>query len=173
MNTNLRSIVARNHGLYRPPAYRAEALLLVTAVAGVVALLSLGRVPVGLAITQLLLLLGLALWRANEFRKHGRLGRPFVAISASTLTFARPNDTRRDLHLPIQDLKKVVVYGRLGHRTYRFVRFDDTHVEIVPMWGRDVESAAAQFLLAHLPPPIQVAIEEPQTLFASVRGDGP
>lgn len=173
MNTNLRTIVSTNHGVYRPAAFRAEALLLAAAIGGVAALLSLGRVSVGLAIAQLLALLGFALWRANELRRYGRLGRPLLAIDASTLTFARANDTREHLQLPVQELKKIVVYGRPGRRTYRFVRFDDTCVEVAPGWGSEVESVAARFLLAHMPPSIQVAIEEPQTLFASIRGDGP
>lgn len=173
MNINLRTIVSTNHGVYRPAAFRTEALLLAAAVAGVVALLSLGRVSPGLAITQLLVLLSLVIWRASQFGRHGRLGRPLVAIDAGTLTFARPNDTRKDLHLPLQDLNRIVVHGRLGHRTYRFVRFDDTWIEVVPMWGREVEAVVGRFLQAHMPPSIQVAIEEPQTLFAFVRGDGP
>jgi len=173
MNINLRTIVSTNHGVYRPPAFRLEALLLAAALAGVIALPSLGQVSVGLAVTQILLLLGLVLWRASEFRRYGRLGRPLVAIDAGTLTFARPNDTRKDFHLPLQDLKRIVVHGRPGRRTYRFVRLNDAWVEVAPMWGRQVESVVARFLQAHMPPSIQVAIEEPQTLFAFLRRDGP
>jgi hypothetical protein len=173
MGMHLRRIVVTENGVYQPPPVRLEVALLALALLAVALALLVGRLPLASALLDLALLVALAVARVIEYRKHGRLGRPSTALLGNTLVFARPNDSRGDLRFAVADLQQVVIYGRVGRRTYRFVRQDGTCVEAGPMWRRSIELPVTQFLLRRLPPAVQVTVAEPQTLFASIRGDGP
>ena len=125
----------------------------------------------GHALLYLALLAAVTLLRLVEHRKFGRLGRPSVAIEGNTLVFARSHDTRGALRFALTDLQQLMVYGRMGRRTYRFVRCDGTSVETTPEWGQQVEQSVIKFLQQALP--LITRVKEPQSLFASLRGDGP
>ena len=131
----------------------------------------LGRLAPGHALLFLALLVVRLTWQLLAYRRFGLLGRPSVAIAQGMLSFARPEDSRGPLTFVLADLRQLLVYGRAGRRTYRFVQGNGSMVETVPMWGAAVEACVLQFLQNALPQCVTVA--EPQTLFASIRGDGP
>jgi len=165
-------IVETQDGVYQPPLpLRLEAALFATLLL-VIATTHLipSRSP---AYAWPYLALSLAWFVSGLYRhlKFGSLGQPLIAVTGDALVLARPNDSRGALRFARQDLRQLVVYGLVGRRTYRFMRHDGTHVEVTPLWGRSVEQAALRLLQRALPN--QVTVEEPQTLFASVRGDGP
>ena len=158
-------------GVYQPPRFGLEIALFVVALLFLATDFLLGRHAVGFVLLCLALLLVVSAIRLSAYRRFGPLGRPSVAITNGTLVFARPDDSRGALSFAIADLQQLLVYGRTGRRTYRFVRTDGSTLETTPMWGPAVEACAVQFLQSALPHCVTVA--EPQTLFASIRGDAP
>jgi len=70
----------------------------------------------------------------------------------------------------LADLQEVVVHGMRGKRTYRFTRKSGAVEEVSPLWARQVEVAVIQFLQHRLPAEITVKVDEPPTLFSSLRG---
>lgn len=165
------SVVVTQDGVYQPPRFRLEATLLALTVLFLAVSFLLGRLAPGYALLYLALLVVPFSMRLLTYRRFGPLGRPSVAIAQGTLSFARPEDSRGPLTFALSDLRQLQVYGRLGRRTYRFVQRDGSIVETVPMWGAGVEACVLQFLQNALP--LCVTVAEPQTLFASIRGDGP
>jgi hypothetical protein len=173
MDIHLQRIVSTPHGVYQPRPYLVDALLFSTALAAIMISLALGKLALVAALLYLAILFMMVGARAYEYRKHGRLGKPSVALLENTLILAQPNDTRGDMHLELRDFEKLVIYGPIGRRRYRFVRQDHTYIEAAPIWEQRMEAAIVQFLQDQLPPSIQVEVNEPQTLFAFIRGDGP
>jgi len=165
------SVVVTQDGVYQPPRFRLEATLLVIALLYIAASFLWGRLAPSLALLYLAVLVVAFTARLLTYRRFGPLGRPSVAIAQGLLSFARPEDSRGALTFAIADLRQLLVYGREGRRTYRFVHHDGSTVETVPMWGAAVEAGVLQFLQNALPHCVSVA--EPQTLFASIRGDAP
>jgi hypothetical protein len=115
----------------------------------------------------------LAVVRLNQFRKYGELGKPSVALDGNVLLIGQPGSTQSILHVALPDIHALIIYGIAGRRHLRFVRHDATFFEAVPGWERSVEAAIMRFLENRLPPTIKVTVEESQTIFASMRGDGP
>jgi hypothetical protein len=171
MSWLVQRIVTTPHGVYQPPPVRLEATLFALALLFVAVSFLLNRISPAYALCYLALLVVPFIFRVRGYRKFGALGQPTVAIVGSTLVFARPADSRGALNFEIADLQQLLVCGRAGRRTYRFVQRDGRCVETVPLWGPRVEACALQWLQAALPQCVTVA--EPQTLFASIRGDGP
>jgi hypothetical protein len=170
MNWHFQRIVETPDGVYGPPMWRLEAAIVVLALVLVGAAVPLGKISPGIALLYAAVPAIQGAFRWREFRKYGPLGRPWVAVIAGAVVVRRPADTRGDWSFALADLGQLVVYGLVGRRIFRFVRHDGTHVEVMPSWGRRVEQAAVEFLQRALP---AVNVAEPQTLFASVRGDGP
>lgn len=165
-------IVTTDDGVYRPsPSPAREALMLAPALALVAGGVAFGRIATGTALGYAVLAAALIGGRMLGRRRHGPLGRPCIAIEGADLRIGLPGDRLGELRYPIAELARVQVYGRKGRFTYRFTLRDGRQVECRPLWGAKVERAVLAFLQRRLPE--LVTIEEPQTAFAEVRGDGP
>lgn len=171
MGFHMQRIAETRDGVYLPPRPLIELAVLALALFLVGAGFLFGRVSVADALLYVALIVVVGAIRLHGYWKYGSLGRPYVAVIEGTLVFARPGDTRGSLRFVVGDLQKVLVYGLVGRRIYRFVRRDGTYVEATPMWSGRVERCVVEFLQRVLPG--IVAIAEPQTFFASIRGDGP
>ncbi|MDP3651492.1 MAG: hypothetical protein Q8R67_07405 [Rhodoferax sp.] len=171
MSLLFQSVVVTQDGVYQPPRFRLEATLFAMTLLFLAASFLLGRLAPPHALLYLAVLGVPFTFRVLTYRKFGPLGPPSVAIRQGTLVFARPEDSRGALTFALDELQELLVYGRVGRRTYRFVRRDGSMVETVPMWGAGVEACVLQFLQGALPQCVTVA--EPQTLFESIRGDAP
>lgn len=147
--------------------------MLVLAVLGLVTYAESGRASAASVWPGLGLFALPAASRFALYRRHGPLGQPTVSLHEGQLVLSLPQDSRRQATLATAEFSQVIVYGRVGRRTFRFVRQDGTWREVTPAWGAKVECAAVAFLQHHLPPAMRVTVEEPQTLFAAIRGDGP
>jgi len=166
-------VVVTENGVYQPPLFLLEGALLLVALFVVLLSLALGRVSLMSAGPSLTMLVALAVIRLVAYRRHGLLGKPSVALHDGTLVLALPQDSRGQVVLALAEFHELIVYGRMGRRIYRFVRHGGTHLEVVPAWRPKVEQVALTFLQGKLPPAVRVTVEAPQTLFASIRGDGP
>jgi hypothetical protein len=166
-----RTIVETEAGVFQPAPLGLEIGLFAAALLFVAVSAALGRIPGALTWIYGAFLLTRIAYRLYEYRRYGRLGPPTVAIADGILILSRPSDSRGALRLPLQDLQELIIYGRTGQLTYRFVEHDGGHVEATPAWGRRVEESVLRFLQQALPGKVTVA--PPQTLFASIRGDGP
>lgn len=162
-------IVVTNDGVYQPPiplkfdiALFAGLLLLAAG------LIFLARLPWFFGF-YILLALGSLVRTWLEYRRYGPLGRPKIAGVDETLVIALLD--AGEFKIAISEIRKLVVYGLTERRIYRFVKIDGSYVEATPQWKREVENCAIDFLHRLLPG--RVVVEEPQTTFASVRGDGP
>jgi hypothetical protein len=172
-NSWLRRIVISETGVYQPPPLKLEAILLIAALLIVVVSVALSRASI-LAVFPALVVLGsLATIRLMLYRRYGALGKPNVALRERELTFTLPQDSRGQVGVSLAELQQLIVYGRSGRRIFRFVRQNGTHFEVVPGWSVKVEQAAVEFLQGRLSPALRVSVEEPHTIFASFRGDGP
>lgn len=166
-----RRIVETPQGVYVPGSLRWEFGLATTFLLVLVPLLAVrSKDPVMAAIYVALGLMAIGV-RVYRLRKYGRLGPPMVSVDCGRVLFAGAAGTRGPLVVPLDELQRVVVYGATGRRKFRLVKTDGSHVEAVPMWGRDLDTAAAAFLVKALPG--RVTVEEPQTAFAAARGDEP
>jgi hypothetical protein len=67
-------------------------------------------------------------------------------------------------------LSHVIVYGSRAGRIYRLVNAGGTFEEVKPDWTETLHGKVSDFLVRA---PGKVSIEEPQTLMASIRADGP
>jgi hypothetical protein len=167
-----RPLVVTQNGVYQPPDLRLEvATLFVCVLIVVVASIGWGRFSPISTLILLVLATMRGIWIFNGYRRFGPLGRPIVAVLKAALIFSRPEDSRGALVVPLADLQHVVVYGRAGRRTYRFVQTGNHGEEATPLWGVCIEERVLEFLQRALPE--RTTVEEPQTLFAAVRGDGP
>lgn len=171
MRFELRNIVETDAGIFQPAPLVLEITLFAAVLLLVVVSAVLGKITVALTAIYVAFLLTRIAYRLYEYRKYGRLGRPTVTITAGTLILSRPTDSRGALRLSLHDLRELIIYGRTGQRTYRFVQHGGEYVEATPIWGRRVEESVIRFLQHALPVPVTLA--PPQTLFASIRGDGP
>lgn len=171
MSLHLQRTVETENGVYQPPPVQLEVTLLVLMLLAIFGALLAGKLPPGFALLYLSVLTVPVVMRLLSYRKYGRLGKPSIAIIKGTLLIARPDNTHGALRIAVKDLQELVIYGRVGRRIYRLERNDGTYIETVPTWGQHVEQAAILFLLRALPN--KVTVTEPQTLFASIRGDGP
>ncbi len=166
-------VVVTPAGVYRPPPFKAEAAAFALALLLVAS--ALARHPASLAATGsgIVALTVLAVARLWAYRKHGPLGAPILALRESTLVFTLPQDSRREMAVNVAEFQHLIVYGAAGRRLFRLVRPDGGHVEVKPGWTVPLERGAIEFVQRGLPPALRVTVEEPQTAFASIRGDGP
>lgn len=171
MNLLVQRTVELPEGIYQPPPLRLELALGGLLFCVVATLWLIGRLSLASAVVYLALLSITAMVRAAQYRKFGALGPPTVSVAGGRLFIARPSDSRGGVSVALADLQHLVVYGPAGRRTYRLVKLDGTHVEAVPLWGAKLEDQAIRFLQRALPD--RMTVEDPQTLFAAVRGDGP
>jgi len=166
-----RRIVVTDQGVYRPKALVPRLVIYVVGLLVIAVAALTGRVPLASAAMYFALLGVPFAWAFYTYLKHGKLGRPCVALSASTLVMDRP---QRGEHVSfaLADLKHILVYGFQGRRAYRFERRDGGVEEVVPLWGRPVEAAVIQFLRDRLPRAVQLTVDEPQSVFGARKGGG-
>lgn len=166
----MRGIVVTDNGVYHPKALVPRLVLYVIFLAAIMAMALAGRVPLqtaGLYFALLALPFG---WSLYTWRKWGRLGRPCLLVADGALVMDRPQST--EVRFALDDLEEIRVHGMRGKRTYRFAGKDGAVQEVSPLWARQVEAAVIQFLQHRLPPHIKVMVDEPPTLFPSLRGSG-
>lgn len=173
IDLQLGRVVVTDRGVYRPPPLKTELGLFVLTALIVLVSMAIGRASVAFVWSSLTLLAILVASRIVVYRRHGRLGRPTLSLRGGELSFALPQDSRGQAVLATAEFRQVIVYGRAGERVFRFIRQNGAYVEVSPAWGPRIECVAIEFLQRRLPPSLRVTVEEPQTLFASIRGDGP
>lgn len=166
-------VVVTERGVYQPSPLRIEVALLTLAMLVVLGSAAHGRTSVASVWLGLAVLAAVAVARFIVHLRYGPLGKPAVALAGGELMLALPQDSKGQAVVATAEFQQLVVYGRPGRRIFRFIRFDGTHIELTPAWGSKVECAAVEFLQRRLAPAVRVTVEEPQTLFASIRGDGP
>ncbi|AKJ27563.1 hypothetical protein [Caldimonas brevitalea] len=171
MSFHVQRIVESSDGIYQPPPLRLELALAASLLVVLAVLLLLGRLSLASAAVYVALASIPATFRLVQLRKFGPLGPPTLSIAGGRLFIARPADSRGGISIALSELQRLLVYGRCGRRTYRMVKLDGTYLEAVPMWRPTLDDAVIQFLIRALPD--RVTVEEPQTMFAAVRGDGP
>lgn len=171
MNLKLRRIYRTEDALYQPRNVLIEVALIPVALL-ILAVLVFKKPSIFSVLMALLVLASLIkiVW---NFKTYGWLGKPVVAVADGILIFTQPGSTDPTLRLQLADLEEVVVYGRRGIRTFRFIRKDGTYSEVKPLFWRYLEVAVEEFLYQRLSPDTKVTVKEPQTFFAAVRGDGP
>ena len=160
-------------GIYQPPPWRLSVAIAVAGLlfASIIAFL----IQVRLTMMQLLFYSAIlsvpVVLNQIYFHKLWALGPPMVSIANGILVLARPSDSRGGVSIPLTDLQHLVVYGLATRRNYRMVNINGTYIEATPMWCAALDKSVTQFLMRALPD--LVTVEEPQTMFAAVRGDGP
>jgi hypothetical protein len=112
-----------------------------------------------------------ASWRYRQFKRYGSIGRPSVSLANRALYIDRPSYSDGGVTIPLCELERVIIYGQNRRRIFRLMRRDKSFLEVPPQWSASLEQRAIQFLAHALPE--KVTIEPPQSIFASVRGDGP
>jgi hypothetical protein len=171
MKIFLPDIVVTQNGVFQPPPLALECAL---AVVPACMLPYLAKDRPAAALLFFVLMLAMASPRFFQYRKYGRLGQPIAAHVGDTLTFQRPADTRNPVTISLLNLRGVIVYGYVNAQVIRFVYLDGSFVEAKVAWGaRRLREAVMQFTRDHLPSTVAVVTEEPQSHFATVRGDGP
>lgn len=166
-------IIETPDGLFHSPIHIWRELTLLSLVALV---LVLGPSYLGKTIALAWIVWAVALVlvagrRYRQFKRHGPLGPPSVSLASQTLYIDRPQDSEGGVAVALADLKRVVIYGQSRRRIFHLLRNDQTYVEVVPQWRAVLEHRAIQFLSHALPE--KVVVEEPQSLFAAVRAEGP
>lgn len=166
-------MVVTDNGVYQPPSmtlelFLATAMLVAASLCYWFAIISLVSLWFNLAAIFIM-----AALRMSIYRRYGKLGRPRAALDADTLLVGHRRNAPAVLHIALPEMHELVIYGLSSRRRYRFVRRDGTALEFEPMWERPVDEAVVRFLEARLPPAIKLTVELPQTIFASIRGDGP
>ena len=107
-------------------------------------------------------------WLIRERKKASTI----ISIIAGMLVFHDRVQKKKALSsFMLKDLNKIIIYGASGRRTYRIINKDNSWKEVTPLWGKRVEEAVEVFLRKYIP--AEITIEEPQEIFAQVRGDGP
>lgn len=165
-------LVTDADGVYQPlPAPWLQAALLgFGVVAAVLITFSKGGpwmsfvVPIGLGI-------GFAVRAALEWRRWGPRGQPLVQVAGGVLRLKRAHSTAADFEHPLAQLTHLIVYGAVGQRIYRCVQPDGRWCEARPQWKPRAEALVIEFLQQRLRE--RLVVEEPQTVFAQARGDGP
>jgi hypothetical protein len=166
-------VVVTAAGVHRAPPLQVEVtvfLLALLAFVGTVVVHPPAFTALG---SGLVALLAVAVVRVIAYRRHGPLGRPLLALQGDRLVFRLPQDSRGQATVKLADFEHLIVYGGAGRRIFRFERPGAEPVEVRPLWGRALEHGAAEFLRRSLPPACRLTVEEAQTAFATVRGDGP
>jgi hypothetical protein len=166
-------VVVTRSGVYRPPMYKAEAAASVLALLMLAATLAFKPASGGVALAGMAGLAILIMARLVAYRQHGPLGPPMLALQGNALTFRLPQDTRGQVTENLARYQQLIVYGAAGRRIFRLVRQDGVHTEVRPGWTVALEDVAIDFVQRSLPQVLRVTVEEPQTAFASIRGDGP
>ena len=166
-------VVVTAGGVHRPPLLQAEVVVFVLAV--LVLIVVIARSPAAWASLwpYLVALAAVAAARLMARRRHGPLGRPVLALRADLLVFSLPQDSRGQATVNWTEFQRLVVYGGTGRRIFRFERPGAEPVEVRPLWSQALEHGAVEFLRRHLPPSLRLTVEEPQTAFATLGGDGP
>jgi hypothetical protein len=160
-------------GLYHSPINIRRELTLVSlvCVAAILGAMYFGRVSPFVLFIWIVVTLLSASWRYRQFKRYGSMGPPSVSLANQALYIDRPTDSNGGVTIPLRDLERVIVYGQPRRRIFRLMRHDKSFLEVAPQWSASLEQRAIQFLAQALPE--RVTIEEPQSVFASVRGDGP
>ena len=166
-------IIETPDGLFHSPIHirRELTLLSLVALVLVLGLSYLGKINALAWIVCAVALLLVAGRRYRQFKRYGPLGPPSVSLVSQTLYMDRPQNSDGGVAVALADLKRVVIYGQSRRRIFRLLRNDETYVEVVPQWRAVLEQRAIQFLAHALPE--KVVVEEPQSLFAAVRAEGP
>ena len=166
-------VVVTRSGVYRPPMYKAETAASVLALLLVAAMLAFKLGSRGVALAGMAAWAILVMARLLAYRQHGPLGPPMLALQGNTLMFRLPQDTQGQVTVNLAGYQRLIVYGAAGRRIFRLVRQDGVHTEVRPGWSVALEDGAIDFVQRSLPQRLRVTVEEPQTAFASIRGDGP
>lgn len=166
-------IVETADGLYHSPINIRRELTLVSLLfaAAVLGALCFGRSNFLALFVWIVTTLLLAGGRYKQFKRYGPMGPPSVSLANQALYIDRPNNSTGGVTIPLRDLERVIVYGQNRGRIFRLVRRDKSFLEVAPNWSTSLEQKAIQFLVRALPE--RVTVEDPQSMFASVRGDGP
>jgi hypothetical protein len=174
MSHFLNRVVVTEDAVYEPPPWELEMTVFVISLLVVIGAIAFRHVPLMSALPIFVLLAAAALVRFANYRRHGLLGKPTVDLRAGTLALELPQDSKGRVMLNLADFRSLIIYGRIGSRTFRFVRPDETYIEITPRWlVLEVEHAAIELLQSRLSAALQIIVEEEQTMFASIRSDGP
>lgn len=166
-------VVLTAAGVFKPAPLKTEVAVFVVAALVFAAVIAFHPAAGAGPWLGLVALAGLGLVRAVVYRRHGPLGRPTLALQGDRLVFSLPQDSRGQATVNWAEFQRLTVYGASGRRIFRFERQGAEPVEVRPLWGRALESGAVEFLRRSLPPALCLTVEEPQTAFATVRGDGP
>lgn len=166
-------IAETENGIYHSPINIRRELTLVSffSVAAVLGAMYVGRVNffvLAIWIGVTLLAASKRLW---QFKRYGPMGPPSVLLANQALYINLPNDSRGGVTIPLCNLEHVIIYGQDRRRIFRLKRHDKSFFDVAPQWSSLLEQRAIQFLAQALPE--RVTIEDPQSIFASVRGDGP
>lgn len=166
-------IVETPDGLFHAPIHIRRELTLLSVIAAVLVfgLVYFGKTNMLGLIAPFVAVLLIAGRRYRQFKRHGPLGPPSVSLAGQNLYVDRPQNSDGGVAVALGDLKRVIIYGQRRRRIFRLVRKDQSYLEVVPKWSASLEQRAIQYLAHALPQ--KVVVEEEQSLFASVRGEGP
>lgn len=168
-----RRIVVTKDGVYNPKALVPRLVLYLVGLGVIAIAAAVGRLPPATAAMYFLLLAVPFAWALYVYLQYGKLGRPSVSLRDGAVSIDRPQRSDGMKRFELAQLSEVLIYGMSGKRIYRFSQKDGAVDEVTPLWGRHVESAVVQFLADRLPPAVKVKVEEPMSLFTSLRGDKP
>jgi hypothetical protein len=165
-------IVETENGVYQPRPLILELSMFSIAFLTICVFRIAGKINISSALVYVSALSFLLTARLYGLRKFGKNGRPCTTLDGDTLVFAQPTSSKGALRFLVTDLSEIQIYGPTGRRRYKFVSKDDTSVEAVPMWDHNVDEVVTHFFRRRMPQSINLVVAEPQTFFASVRGDG-
>ncbi|MES2613458.1 MAG: hypothetical protein V4679_24610 [Pseudomonadota bacterium] len=108
-------------------------------------------------------------WRLR--RRFGPMGKPLVRIDDSVVLLSLPmNVGPGHVQVPLAELRKLVIKGTPGQRSYVFERHAGEPIEVRPGFLRD-DARVADFLQRTMPASIPVEVLEPPTFLGAIRGD--
>lgn len=172
MNWLFPAWVADADGVYQPlPPLWVSAALMIGGVAAAVAVTYSRGGPWFSSVVLIGLAIGFGLRTLLERRRHGPRGQPLVHVGDGQLALRCADESAGDFQLPLAQIAHLVIYGATGHRIFRVIQHDGRWREARPQWKPRAEALVIEFLRQRLCE--RVVIEEPQTGFAQVRGDGP
>ncbi len=168
-------LVETPQGLFRPSNALLDTWLpalgcLVVAAMTYRQYLANGRVNwFGLVYIGLLLAPAIQGWRVRL--RFGPMGRPLVRVDDSEVLLSLPmNVGPGHVQVPLAELRKLVIKGTPGQRSYVFERHAGKPIEVRPAFLRD-EARVVDFLQRTMPASIPVEVLEPPTFFGAIRGD--
>lgn len=108
-------------------------------------------------------------WRQR--RRFGPMGRPLVRIDDTEVLLSLPmNVGPGHVQVPLAGLRKLVIKGTPGQRSYVFERHAGEPTEVRPGFTRD-DARVVDFLQRAMPANIPVEAREPPTFLGAIRGD--